>query len=106
MIKPPFEKTTSQKLDQILRKLFIEGLGYERIDNDPGEKPGESHYWRMVVPAAESQPFAIAYQLGLSAMERRKLSKLYIDKIIPHRDGSPAVVPSLYGFTDGARYVF
>jgi hypothetical protein len=106
MIKPPLEKTTSQKLDQVLRKFFIEGLGYERIDNDPDEKPGDVRYWRMVVPAAKSQPFAIAYQPGLSTMERRKVSKLYIDKIIPHRDGSPAVVPSLYGFTDGVRYVF
>ncbi|MDX6695265.1 MAG: hypothetical protein QOF02_2868 [Blastocatellia bacterium] len=106
MLKPPFEKVAGQKLDEALRKFFIEGFGYERIDNDPGEKPGEPHYWRMVVPATESQPFAIAHQPGLSAMERRKVSKLYIDKVIPHRDGSPAVVPSLYGFTDGARHVF
>src|SRR5215213_4666355 len=106
MIKPPLEKVTGQNLDASLRRFFIEALGYERIDNDPGEKPGEPHYWRMVVPASKSQPFAIAYQSGLSSMERRKVSKLYIDKVIPHRDGSPAVVPSLYGFTDGARYVF
>jgi hypothetical protein len=106
MIKPPFEKVSGQKLDDALRKFFIEGLGYERIANDPGEKPGDPHYWRMVVPAAKSQPFAIAHQPGLSTMERRKVSKLYIDKVIPHRDGSPALVPSLYGLTDGARYVF
>ena len=106
MIKPPFEKTTPENLDNVLRKFFIEGLGYERIDNDPGEKPGDIHYWRMVVPLDKSQPFAIAYQAGLSGMDRQKVSKLYIDKVIRHREGSPAILPALYGFTDGARYVF
>ncbi|HYG08491.1 MAG TPA: hypothetical protein VD835_00825, partial [Pyrinomonadaceae bacterium] len=106
MVKPPFEKISGRKLDGALRKFFIEALGYERIDNDPDEKPGDPHYWRMVMPDAKSQPFAIAYQPGLSAMERRQVSHLYINKVAPHRDGAPLVVPSLYGFTDGARYVF
>jgi hypothetical protein len=106
MVKPPFEKISGRKLDGALRKFFIEALGYERIDQDPDERPCDQHYWRMVAPDANSQPFAIAYQPGLSAMERREVSRLYINKVAPHRDGAPSVVPSLYGFTDGARYVF
>lgn len=106
MLKPPLEKVSGRGLDAALRKFFIEGLGYERIDKDPCEKPCDTPYWRMVIPVAESQPFAIAHQPGLSSMQRSKVSKLYMDKVSTHRDGSTACVPSLYGFTDGARYVF
>ena len=106
MIKPPFKKVTAHKLDEALHSLFIEGLGYQPTENDPDEKPGDPHYWRMVIPASKSSPFAIAFQFGLSTMSPRKISKLYIDKVIPHRDGSPSVLPTLYGFSDGVRYVF
>src|SRR4030095_5758868 len=39
-------------------------------------------------------------------MSRQRVSRLYIERVIPHRDGSPSVEPALYGFTDGERYVF
>lgn len=106
MIKPQFQKITAENLDQALRDLFIEDLGYENIVNDPDEKPDQPHHWRMVVPAPKSLPFAIAFQSGLSTMPPRKISKLYLDHVIPHRDESPSITPALYGFTDGARYVF
>lgn len=106
MIKPPFEKVTGQRLDEALRHFFLEGLGYERIDNDPDEKPGAPRYWRMVVPVGNSQPYAVAFQADLATMERRRVSRLYIEKVVPHRDGSPSIIPSLYCFTDGSRYVF
>ena len=59
----------------------------------------------MVVPVEGSRPFAVAYKRGLSSYERREVSRLYIDRVIPHRDDSPTVLPALYGFTDGARFV-
>ena len=39
-------------------------------------------------------------------MRRREVSRLYIDRVIPHRDSSRTMRPVLYGFTDGARFVF
>ena len=60
----------------------------------------------MVVPIEGSRPFAVAYKRGLATMRRREVSRLYIDRVIPHRDDSPTVLPVLYGFTDGARFVF
>lgn len=107
MSRPPLEKISSDKLDQFLRNFFIEYLEYDRIDNDPdAENPRSSEAWRMVIPIEKARPFAIAYQANLSTMERRAVSRLYIEKVIKHRDGTPSISPVLYGFTDGARLVF
>lgn len=106
MNTPPFEKTAARDLDRTLMKFFIEGLGYERIDNDPDEKPDATQRWRMVVAVGNSQPFAVTFQPGLSTMDRRRISRLYIERVVPHRDGLPSIAPSLYCFTDGLRYVF
>ncbi len=107
MSRPPLEKITSDKLDEFLRKFFIEHLEYDRIDNDPdAENPRSSEAWRMVIPVDRARPFAIAYQANLSTMERRAVSRLYIEKVVKHRDSIPSISPVLYGFTDGARLVF
>jgi hypothetical protein len=40
-------------------------------------------------------------------MKRQDVARLYINKVVPHRDSTPAApAPILYGFTDGARFVF
>jgi hypothetical protein len=108
MEKPSFKKNTSGKLDQCLTDFFVLQLGYSAdIKNDPNEKPDDPHYWRMVFPLPNSRPFAIAYQANLSTMKRQDVARLYINKVVPHRDSTPAQpAPILYGFTDGARFVF
>ncbi|MFY9224952.1 MAG: hypothetical protein WAQ98_19925, partial [Blastocatellia bacterium] len=107
MSKLQLEKIPSDKLDQFLRNFFIEHLEYERIDKDPDEKdPKSADAWRMVVAVDKARPFAIAYQANLSTMQRRDVSRLYIEKVVKHRDSSPSISPVLYGFTDGARLVF
>lgn len=107
MSRLALEKIQSDKLDEFLRKFFIEHLEYERIDKDPdAENPKSSDAWRMVVAVDKARPFAIAYQANLSTMQRRDVSRLYIEKVVKHRDGSPSVNPVLYVFTDGARLVF
>src|SRR2546430_1701007 len=107
MEKPPFEKVTAGKFDEFLRKFFVDYLEYECIDKDPDAKdPKSIESWRMVVPVDKARPFAVAYEANLSSMEVDKLRKLYIDRVIPHRDGFSSVQPSLYIFTDGARMVF
>ncbi|HYO91330.1 MAG TPA: hypothetical protein VEQ40_06825, partial [Pyrinomonadaceae bacterium] len=108
MEKPSFKKSSSAKLDERLEEFFIRQLGYSApIKNDPDEKPGDPHYWRMVFPLANSRPFAVAYQANLSAMKRQDVARLYINKVVPHRDSTPAQpAPILYVFTDGARFVF
>jgi hypothetical protein len=53
MEKPSFKKTSAAKLDERLEEFFIRQLGYSApIKNDPDEKPGDPHYWRMVYPLA------------------------------------------------------
>lgn len=107
MSRLALEKIQPDKLDEFLRKFFIEHLEYERIDKDPdAENPKSSDAWRMVVAVDKARPFAIAYQANLSTMQRRDVSRLYIEKVVKHRDGSPSVNPVLYVFTDGARLVF
>jgi Alw26I/Eco31I/Esp3I family type II restriction m6 adenine DNA methyltransferase len=108
MEKPSFKKNSSAKLDEKLEEFFIQQLGYSAgIKNDPDEKPGEPHYWRMVFSLPNSRPFAIAYQANLSTMKRQDVARLYINKVVPHRDSTPfQPAPILYGFTDGARFVF
>lgn len=106
MEKPPFEKITAQRIDEFLRKFFVEHLGHARIENDPDAKePQASDAWRMVIPEDKARPFAVAWQHGLSAMERRQVSSLYIKRVILHRDSSNTTAPALYGFTDGLRLV-
>ena len=40
-------------------------------------------------------------------MKRQDVARLYINKVVPHRDSTPAQPsPILYAFTDGARFVF
>jgi hypothetical protein len=98
--------STKNPLDNSLKAFFLDTLGYHHIDKDPDDiDPDRSEAWRMVVPVEGSRPFAIAYKRGLSTMQRREVSRLYIDRVIPHRDDSPTVLPALYGFTDGARFV-
>ncbi|HEY0431178.1 MAG TPA: hypothetical protein VGC61_05150, partial [Pyrinomonadaceae bacterium] len=108
MEKPSFKKTSPGKLDQCLEDFFVRQLGYSTdIKNDPNEKPDEPHNWRMVYPLFNSRPFAIAYQANLSTMRRQDVARLYINRVVPHRDSTPAApAPILYGFTDGARFVF
>src|SRR5919205_3212026 len=108
MDKSLFKKIPSTKLDERIAEFFIQDLGYSSpIKNDPDEKPGEPHYWRMVYPLSNSRPFAVAYQANLSTMKRQDVARLYINKVVPHRDSTPAQpAPILYIFTDGARYVF
>jgi hypothetical protein len=108
MEKPSFKKTSSGKLDQCLEDFFVRQLGYSAdIKNDPDEKPDDPHYWRMVFPLPNSRPFAIAYQANLSTMKRQDVARLYINKVVPHRDSTPAQpAPILYAFTEGARFVF
>lgn len=107
MSRLALEKIQPDKLDEFLRKFFIEHLEYERIDKDPdAENPKSSDAWRMVVAVDKARPFAIAYQANLSTMQRRDVSRLYIEKVVKHRDGSPSINPVLYVFTDGARLVF
>jgi hypothetical protein len=86
-----------------LRTFFLEYLGYAGIKNDPYD--ANSH-WRFVIPAESARPFAISYSSGLSALERRRVSRLYIEHVVPHRDRAGSDGPVLYGFTDGARLVF
>ncbi|KAF0236535.1 MAG: hypothetical protein FD167_4522, partial [bacterium] len=107
MSRPPLEKISSDKLDEFLRKFFIEYLEYYNVINDPDEKNLQnSEAWRMVIPVDKARPFAIAYQSNLSTMERRAVSRLYIEKVVKHRDSIPSISPVLYGFTDGSRLVF
>lgn len=108
MQKPSFKKISSGKLDEYLEEFFIRQLGYSTgIKNDPDEKPGEPHYWRMVFPVSNSRPFAVAYQANLSTMKRQDVARLYVTKVVPHRDSSPTTpAPVLYVFTDGVRFVF
>ncbi|HZH32557.1 MAG TPA: hypothetical protein VEY11_17465 [Pyrinomonadaceae bacterium] len=108
MEKPSFKKTSAAKLDERLEEFFIRQLGYSApIKNDPDEKPGDPHYWRMVFPLPNSRPLAVAYQANLSTMKRQDVARLYINKVVPHRDSTPAQpAPILYVFTDGARFVF
>jgi hypothetical protein len=107
MTYPPFEKVTFRNFEKCIQEFFLENLSYYDIENDPDDKDASSDKaWRMVIPAENSRPFAIAFQAGLSEMPRQRVSRLYIERVIPHRDGSPSVDPALYGFTDGARYVF
>jgi Alw26I/Eco31I/Esp3I family type II restriction m6 adenine DNA methyltransferase len=108
MEKPSFKKTSSGKLDQCLEDFFVRQLGYSAdIKNDPDEKPDEDHYWRMVFPLPNSRPFAVAYQANLSTMKRQDVARLYINRVVPHRDSTPASpVPILYAFTDGTRFAF
>ena len=107
MIQPDFEAVSSKGFNDCLSRLFLDALGYYKIEKDPDDPdPDRPDAWRMVVPIAASVPYAIAYKKDLSGMERRAVSRLYIERVIPHRDGTPSVVPALYGFTDGARYVF
>jgi hypothetical protein len=98
-------RVPAQKADEFLRDFFIGHLGYSRIEKGRHKKPAEPDYWRMVIPADGAQPFAIAYERGLSNMTRQRVSRLYIEKVISHRDSSRAVEPVLYGFTDGARLI-
>ncbi len=110
MARPPFLKLPGHSsLDGFLRGFFLDYLGYERIENDPDDKnPQSSEAWRLVVPADASRPFAVAFQAGLASMERRRVSRLYIERVVPHRDreGTRSVEPALYVFTDGTRLVF
>lgn len=107
MQKPKFEKVTAAKLDECIQGFFVQGLGYALVKNDPDVKPGEPQYWRMVFPTENSMPFAVAYQPKLSEMKRQDIARLYVNKVIPHRDAPPTPPqPVLYCFTDGARYVF
>lgn len=108
MEKPSFKKTSAAKLDERLEEFFIRQLGYSApIRNDPDEAPGDPHYWRMVYPLPNSRPLAVAYQANLSTMRRQDVARLYVNKVVPHRDSTPAQpAPILYVFTDGARYVF
>jgi hypothetical protein len=40
-------------------------------------------------------------------MKRQDVARLYINKVVPHRDSTPAQpAPILYVFTDGSRFVF
>src|SRR5262245_23089468 len=107
-MNPPFTPvSTKNPLDHVLKDFFLEALGYYNIEKDPDDADAErSDAWRMIIPVEGSRPFAIAYQKGLSTMERRAVSRLYIERVIPHRDGSGTTFPALYGFTDGSRYVF
>jgi Alw26I/Eco31I/Esp3I family type II restriction m6 adenine DNA methyltransferase len=108
MLKPNFELISSKhSLDDALKDLFLENLDYFRIENDPdASHPQSTTAWRMVVPERGSRPFVLAQHRGLSGMGRQKVSQLYIERVIPHRDGQPSTQPALYGFTDGARWVF
>ena len=110
MDRPPFSKIPGHgALDGFLREFFIRHLGYARIDNDPDEKnPHSAEAWRLVIPTEGSRPLAISHQASLSSMERRRVSRLYIERVVPHRDreGTRSVEPALYGFTDGLRLVF
>jgi hypothetical protein len=108
MNSPNFQPiSTKNPLSDSLKALFLDTLGYHHIEKDPDDTdPDRPEAWRMVVPLEGSRPFALAYRRGLSNMRRREVSRLYIDRVIPHRDDSPTVLPVLYGFTDGARVVF
>ena len=98
--------STKNPLGNSLQAFFLDTLGYHHIDKDPDETdPDRPEAWRMVVPVEGSRPFAVAYKRGLATMQRREVSRLYSDRVIPHRDDSPTVLPALYGFTDGARFV-
>jgi hypothetical protein len=98
--------STKNPLGDSLKVFFLDTLGYHHIDKDPDDTdPDRPEAWHMVVPIEGSRPFAIAYRRGLATMRRREVSRLYIDRVIPHRDDSPSVLPVLYGFTDGARVV-
>ena len=105
---PHFQPISAKNpLDNSLKVFFLDTLGYHHIEKDPDDTdPDRPEAWRMVVPVEGSRPFAIAYKRGLSTMRRREVSRLYIDRVIPHRDDSPTVLPVLYGFTNGARLVF
>ena len=80
--------STKNPLDNSLKAFFLDTLGYHHIDKDPDDiaDPDRSEAWRMVVPVEGSRPFAVAYKRGLSTMQRREVSRLYIDRVIPHRD--------------------
>ena len=107
MICPSFQLISAKALDDYLHEFFFELLAYHHIDKDLDDPaPDRPDAWRMVVPVEGSRPFALTYKKGLSSMRRREVSRLYIDRVIPHRDNSPTVPPALYGFTDGARLVF
>src|SRR5438094_463413 len=85
--------STKNALDNSLKAFFLDTLGYHHIDKDPDDiDPDRPEAWRMVVPVEGSRPFAIAYKRGLSTMQRREVSRLYIDRVIPHRDDSPTVL--------------
>ena len=105
---PNFQSiSTKNPLGDSLKAFFLDTLGYHHIEQDPDDTdPDWPEAWRMVVPIEGSRPFAVAYKRGLATMRRREVSRLYIDRVIPHRDNSPTVLPVLYGFTDGARSVF
>jgi hypothetical protein len=108
MEKPSFKRSTAARLDERLEEFFIRGLGYSPpIKSDPNERPRDSHRWRMVFPLPDSRPFAVSYQSNLSAMKRQEVTRLYVDRIVPHRDGRPTEpAPILYILTDGARFIF
>jgi hypothetical protein len=104
MDKPPFQKLAGPSaFDGYLRTFFLEYLGYAGIKNDPYD--ADSH-WRFVIAAESARPFAISYSPSLSALDRRRGSRLYIEHVVPHRDRAGSDGPVLYGFTDGARLVF
>ncbi|HXV83410.1 MAG TPA: hypothetical protein VEG60_26415, partial [Candidatus Binatia bacterium] len=107
MICPSFQHIAAKDLNRYLQELFLDLLDYHHIDKDPDDPaPDRPEAWHLIVPIEGSRPFALAYRRGLSTMRRREVSRLYIDRVIPHRDDSPTVLPALYGFTDGTRCVF
>ena len=85
--------STKNPLDNSLKAFFLDTLGYHHIDKDPDDTdPDRPEAWRMVVPIEGSRPFAVAYKRGLSTMRRREVSRLYIDRVIPHCDDSPTIL--------------
>ena len=102
---PPFSIYLNEKPSGDSLISMPDGTSFHHIEKDPDDTvPGLARSLACSVVPVESVECS-CLQEGLATMRRRETCRL-LDRVIPHRDNSPTVLPVLYGFTDGARSVF